>query len=590
MNVAELSSLMAENALSIAEYLLPQGRKSSGCWKAGNVSGESGNSLSVQVTGPKKGTWKDFASDEGGDLVDLWAACRALSIAQAMKEIKAYLGVRDEPMMRKEKEYKRPAKPKCQTAKAGALEWLKSRGLNEETIVAFRIAEQTQNGKTYAVFPYLREGELINAKYRNVSEKKDMRQEGGAEPCLFGWHLIDPKTRTIFITEGECDAMAIHQMGFPALSVNAGAGNHQWIDSDFERLDRFSEIYLCYDNDEAGQKGAREVANRLGLERCKVVKFGEFKDANEFLLNSDEDPLHYFAIARTFDPEELRQLSDYWNEVKASFYPADGERISPILVFPGLQCDWFEFRKGELTVWTGYNGHGKSLMLNQVLVGLMDQKEKICVFSGEMTPKNQGRRMAKQLTGLDKATPAYLDEAGKWVQDRAWLFDLVGTATIDRLLEVFRYSFKRYGISHFVIDSLMMTDVPEDGAGSMSAQKDAMRKLAGFCRELNVHIHLVAHPRKGQDEKKAPGKLDIAGSSKLTDAADNVFVVWSAQKQDGESPETPDAFLELHKQRNGETQHRKTWLYFNKACQQFSGNDRRQPHQYVKYSSHEVSA
>ena len=63
------------------------------------------------------------------------------------------------------------------------------------------------------VFPYLRDGELVNVKYRNIAEKKDMRQEGGAEPCLFGWHLIDPKARAVAICEGEIDAMTLHQSG-----------------------------------------------------------------------------------------------------------------------------------------------------------------------------------------------------------------------------------------------------------------------------------------------------------------------------------------------------------------------------------------
>ena len=46
----------------------------------------------------------------------------------------------------------------------------------------------------------------------------------------------------------------------------------------------------------------------------------------------------------------------------------------------------------------------------------------------------------------------------------------------------------------------------------MTAQKAAMRKIVAFCHETNSHVHLVAHPRKGQTEDKAPGKLDVAGS------------------------------------------------------------------------------
>ena len=210
MNAAELSQRMASEAAAIAQYLLPGGKRQSGEWKAGSINGDEGKSLSVRLSGTKAGVWADFASGESGDLLDLWAAVRGVSVSQAMTEAKQYLGVRDTMPEREKKTFKRPAKPQCQSAKAGALEWLKGRGLTPETIAAFRIAEQVRNGKTYAVFPYLRDGELVNVKYRNIAEKKDMRQEGGAEPCLFGWHLIDPKARTVAITEGEIDAMTLH--------------------------------------------------------------------------------------------------------------------------------------------------------------------------------------------------------------------------------------------------------------------------------------------------------------------------------------------------------------------------------------------
>jgi len=198
--------------------------------------------------------------------------------------------------------------------------------------------------------------------------------------------------------------------------------------------------------------------------------------------------------------------------------------------------------------------------------------------------------MAKQLTGLDRPSPQYLEAARQWITDKAWIFNLAETATLERLLEVFRYGFKRYGIRHFVIDSLMMTDVPEDGAGALSAQKEAMRKLATFARSNQVHIHLVAHPRKGQDEKKGPGKLDVAGSSKITDAADNVFSVWADHKEPGERTEEPDGKLELHKQRNGDVQSKRLWLYFNRDAQQFTTDSRRRPYQYVRFSAEEAYA
>jgi twinkle protein len=579
VNAKELSQALAANAARVAEHLLPKGRKVGGEWKAGSVSGEEGKSLSVCVRGAKAGVWSDFSTGDGGDLLDLWAACRGQSIGEAIVDAKAFLGIRDAMPPREVKQYRRPAKPQCRAPQTRVRAWLMGRGLTEQTIEAFRISEHERDGKSYAVFPYLRDGELINAKHRNVDEKRDMRQEAGAEPCLFGWHLVEPKARSITITEGEIDAMTLHQVGIPALSVNAGAGNHQWIENDWDRLERFSEIFVAFDDDEAGRKGAKEVAQRLGLDRCRFVTFGA-KDANQWLTDgADGEEFHHaLSIAKAYDPEELASIADSFDAVKALFYPAQDYDRHPTLRVGGRDCEWFEFRPGEYSVWTGINGHGKSLMLGQVLLEQMAQGHRALVFSGELPAARLAKRLVKQATGLDRPTPAYIDAVCEWVRDRMWIVDIVGTAKLDRLLEVFSYAARRYGIKHCVIDSLMLTDVPEDGPGALSAQKAAVQKIVGFARSSGCHLHLVAHPRKARDESLPPGKLDVGGSSRITDAADNIFAVWSACKESSAAPDDkPDALLELLKQRHGDEQHRKLWLFFNRSAQQYTLNSSRRP-------------
>jgi twinkle protein len=586
MNAGDIARQLADRATDVVAYLLPNGKRAGSEWKAGSTSGEPGGSLSVRLTGAKAGVWKDFDRGESGDLLDLWAACRGLSVAEAIAEAKGYLGIRDVRPEREAKTFKRPEKPKCQTPKSRVREWLHSRGIEDRTIEAFKVGEQQRDGKAYAVLPYLRDGELVNVKYRNADDKKDMRQEGGAEPCLFGWHLIEPKARTVAICEGEIDAMTLWQAGIPALSVNAGAGNHQWLENDWDRLERFSDILVAFDADDAGQKGAKEVIRRLGVARCRKLVFPA-KDANDWLMQgaSGEDFMAAARDAKPEDPEELRSASDFMANVKALFYPERGASGDPVLRLD-KDLDWFEFRQGELTVWTGYNGHGKSLLLSQVLLGMAQQGERVCVFSGEMIPARQVKRMAKQASGADRPTAPYLDAIGEWLRGRIWIFDMVGSATIARLLEVFEYANKRYGIRQFVIDSLMMTDVPEDGPGSMSAQKDAVQKLANFARRNGCHLHLVAHPRKGKDETAGPGKLDVAGSSKITDGADNVFTVWSARRDEAAPPtDEPDAKLELQKQRNGEVQHFKLMLWFVKSAQQYATTSKRLPIRYVEFNA-----
>jgi twinkle protein len=575
MNAAEISQRLAAEAASVAAYLLPGGKKAGPEWKAGSVDGEAGGSLSVRLTGVKAGVWKDFASGESGDLLDLFAAVRGCSISEALAEAKQYLGVRDTMPERQAKAYTVPAKPKM-AAPNKVLDWLAGRGLSNATIDEFKVREVQRSGTAWALFPYLRDGVYVNGKYRNPDDKKGMQQEKDAEPCLFGWHLIDPKARSVAITEGEIDAMTLHQIGIPALSVNAGAGNHQWIENDWERLERFSEILVCFDNDDAGDKGAQEIIKRLGAERCKRMRVGA-KDANQWLMDgaTPEQFLQAAKTAKAQDPDELKSAGDFMARVKAMFYPAHDAPMHPLLQLD-QKFEWFEFRPGELTVWTGFNGHGKSLLLSQVQLGLMSQGERFTVFSGEMTPEYLIKRMVKQATGIDRPTGAYIDAVGDWLQERCFIFNQMGSATLKRLLEVFAYAHKRYGVTHVVIDSLMMTDVPEDGPGAMTAQKEAIRSLCDFAKRTGVHVHLVAHPRKGKDESAGPGKMDVAGSGKITDGADNVFTVWRAQKDEAEEydPEKPDAKLELKKQRNGDTQNYSQWLWFNKGAMQFRAQKR----------------
>ncbi|HEX8924927.1 MAG TPA: hypothetical protein VF786_04005, partial [Terriglobales bacterium] len=121
--------------------------------------------------------------------------------------------------------------------------------------------------------------------------------------------------------------------------------------------------------------------------------------------------------------------------------------------------------------------------------------------------------------------------------------------------------------------------------GALTEQKKAIQKLCNFAKRTRTHIHLVAHPRKGRDESSAPGKMDVAGAGKITDGADNVFSVWAALKDESEPlNDEPDAKLELWKQRNGEVQHKKVMLWFNKATQQYTTTSRRQPVRFVEFS------
>jgi len=536
MMAKEIARNLSQRAEDVARYLLPHGKRVGNEWRVGSISGEPGQSLGVHLTGEKAGLWCDFANgnDHSGDLLDLWAKSRNLKISEAIKEATRYLGI----SLPHFEAYKIPnfVKPQqktlCLTPDSLQMKYLVNyRKLTLATIQVFRIG---QHGNEIA-FPYIRDEEVIFTKYLKLERnngKKQIRVEPNCEPCLFGWHMIPTTSRSVIICEGEIDAMTLYQYGLPAISVPFGAGGgkkHEWIEYEFERLAIFDEIFLCMDDDQEGHIATKELIDRLGRHRCRVVKL-PLKDVNECLQAgiTTEVIKNCFAEAKTLDPDELKPANQFVEQVIEAFYPHLGE-------FIGYCAPWEKthgkilFRPDELSVWTGINGHGKSQFLGQIILGMMKQGARVCIASLELKPKRLLMRLTRQAAALAEPSVEYIEAIHQWYEDKLWLFDLVGSAKSKRLLEVFLYARQRYGIDVFIIDSLMKLDIAED---DYKAQKVFIEQLCDFKNQHNCQIHIVVHPRKGADESQLPGKLDSKGTGAITDLADNCFSVWRNKKKE----------------------------------------------------------
>lgn len=586
MDAREISQMLARDAERVCFHLLPSGKRVGREFIAGDVYGGHGDSLKVHLEGTKAGVWADFASDDKGDLLDLWRLSRRVSLPEALKEARAYLGVQEPSFHPKAiKNYTRPTKPDCRAPQGGVFEYLTEvRKLTPETIQTFQL------GATDAEIVFASKnpaGELVALKWLGVHRpdgKKQIRTSKDTQPCLFGWQTMGPNSRQVFITEGELDAMSLHQYGFPALSVPFGAGNHAWVEYEWENLERFDTIYLTFDQDEPGQKGALEVAQRLGLHRCKVLELPA-KDANQCLQEGVSRELleAFIQEARTLDPAELKSASVYVNAVIEAFYPTDTTKEGLLPPWPTVH-NKIRFRPDELSIWTGINGHGKSQMLGHAMLDVMRQSERVCIASMEIKPARLLYRLTRQATTTKTPTEAYIRAVHEWFGDRLWLFDVVGNAKADRILEVFAYARKRYGITTFVIDSLMKCGIPDD---DYRGQKAFVESLCDFKNQYNCHVHLVAHSRKGEGETNAPGKMDVKGSGTITDLADNVFSVWrNKAKEDSPTPNTaePDAKLKCSKQRNGEWEGTAA-LWFDRASWQYLDENQNQARSYVPFNS-----
>jgi twinkle protein len=593
MTPQELNQTLAYMADSVAAHLLPSGKRIGHSWCAGSVNGEEGQSLRVCIEGSRAGVWSDFSSNtKGGDMLSLWQQCRGLSFVETLKEAKEYAGVVDEaPAMFTPKRTRKPVeKPKCTKPTDLITSWFEGRNIFPKSLEAYKVG---QKGSTI-VFPFLSpKGDLELVKYRDISAeenggKKKIWSNEDPQYHLWGWQAIDDNVRDIVICEGEIDALSWYQQGIPALSIPQGAGGgdkqETWIQNDYDRLQRFETIYISMDMDVPGQQAIKPIISRLGIERCKVVVLTPNKDANEAHVNG-EVLSRYLQSAKTQDPEELSRLVDHHDEIMAEF--RDSETI-------GTKLPWWKtfntirLRPSEISVWGGINSHGKSIALSHVAVDAISQGEKVCIASMEMKPRKLGRKMYQQVAGKNSLDKVEEQKTIEFLGDNLWLFEVYGTAKASRIIEVFSYARKRYGITHFIVDSLAKCGFGEDDYNGQKAFVDRLMEFAG---ENNVHVHLVLHIRKKEDESKVPGKMDIKGTGAITDMVDNLFIWWRNKpkellKQGGESPKRgstnnqSDAVLNCEKQRETGIEPMVGLYWHGDSCQ-FLTSENDPPKQYI---------
>ena len=588
MKAAELAGMLARDAEGVARMLLPNGKREGHEWRIGSLDGDAGKSCGVHLTGQKAGVWCDFATGEGGDLLDLWAKVRGVGIGEACRQVSDYLGVREARVENPKPAYAKPKPSAKSPLSAEHLAWLRGRGLSDASIAAYRLRT---NGDEI-LFPSFVGDVFTAAKYRRLP--KTFRVDANCEPVLFGWQAIPAKTREVVIVEGELDAVAMHTMGKPALSVPFGGGSGEkqakWIAAEFDRLTPFDRIYLALDTDGPGQEATAEIIKRLGRERCYVVELPH-KDPNACLQAgmSAAEMDAYIACAKTVDPEALRNATDYTDAVIKAFTDAG--------VTEGIELPWgkakdkLTFRMGEVIVLAGINGHGKSEVAGHMVVQALHDRWRACVASMEFRPHKWIKRMVRQACGAERPADAYITHAMRWMGERLWVFDTTGTAKSEVILETFAYAAKRYGVSLFVIDNLAKCGFDED---DYNGQKGFVDRLTDFAKTYDVAVILVAHMRKGQNENEDAGKMGVKGSGAITDMVDTVLSVWRnkpkeerlriAESKGEQLPEDeigkPDALLTCSKQRNGEDEP-KIALWFDKGSHQFMGSPKGRPFHYV---------
>lgn len=289
-----------------------------------------------------------------------------------------------------------------------------------------------------------------------------------------------------------------------------------------------------------------------------------------------DDSIDFSKYMRDTDAgENVRPASEYLNDVMHALAPVHDNPTHPKLPFRDA---WLYFSPGEVTVWGGFNGSGKSMIQGQVMAGFAEHGQKVCIASFEMKPAKTLARIIRQTTGQANPTKEQVQMFLKRTEGNLWLYDQQGTVKTDRMIAVVKHCAEKLKCQHIAIDSLMKC---VRGTDDYNGQKDFIDAITACARDLVTHIHLVVHLKKGEKgdaDDRMPTRYDIKGASEISDLPDNVILVWRNKKKERDrdggktvSETDPDAVLIVDKSRNGEWEGR-VKLWYERSSLRFSDN------------------
>lgn len=547
----------------------------------GDLYGGAGKSTQIELDGDKIGLCKDFSTGEGTDMLGLWKNVRGLSLYEAMEQAREWLGIEDLDKRFDKRQYQQfqPESAK----QLAALDpnyldvvssWLISRGIDRETIRRFDVQAREYSGEWVAVFPHKSPtGELVNCSYRSVINKK-IWQEKGCAPTLFGWHTLTSEEidqGAVVLCEGHIDALTWRMAGWPVLSIPSGSAM-TWIEHDWDFLEVFTHIYISMDSDAAGREHMEKIVNRLGRWRCFQVTLPK-KDAND-VRQSMEDWAEVLGksigTAQLMQPKKVVELSECEAEINDILNPVQGLDVFQHRDLIGRwdTKEGFVFLPGDVTVWTGYPGHGKSTVISWLMSLEVKAGRAVFVGSFEQASGITGATFLKQYRGQDRLSIEEVSTSLQAVKHRFYLFREVGGSDAWEVLEAMKYCFHRFGCTEFVIDNLMLLKA-ERMDDAFKWQLDWLQAVIDFANECKVHVHLVAHPKK-TDEDNAPRMYDILGASQIPGLVDNVAAVYRVTPKKSDGPKKVEIYS--RKQRNGGWVGRVS-LFFDRGTQTFSKVD-----------------
>lgn len=156
-------------------------------------------------------------------------------------------------------------------------EYLNERGIPDNIIDKHKLGYGQFYGKNWITIPIKNnDDKYIFFKLRRDPDDKDNEVKykfypKGSSATVYGFEMLKNNDDSILICEGEFDQLILESKGIPAITSTAGAGTFkkEW----FEYLKNLKKVYVCFDNDDTGEKESESlVRNLLKLEDINIFK------------------------------------------------------------------------------------------------------------------------------------------------------------------------------------------------------------------------------------------------------------------------------------------------------------------------------
>lgn len=407
------------------------------------------------------------------------------------------------------------------------------RRINKPTMEKYGVVREGDN----YYFPYYDTDNLmVAAKVRGIKEKSFSCAGSWSKGTLFGQNLFPAHGRYLTITEGEFDALAAFQMTgskYPVVSIRNGAGSAlKDCKAQYEYINSFENIVICFDSDEPGTKAAKDVAELFGS-KCKIFKpVPDYKDACDWLADNKEASfVDRWWKAEPFVPDGIVSGSSMWDEVSKPMAPAD-------CLYPWKKLNdlTYGIRLGELITVTAGSGLGKSQVLREVVWHILQSTNDNI---GLMFLEESIRKTGLSIMSLAANVPLHLpnsevDEAARFDAfertlgtGRLFLFDHFGSTSIENILNRVRYMAKGLGCKYVFLDHLSIIVSAQGNDDERKAIDEIMTKLRMLVQETNIALIIVSHLKrpsdKGHEEGASTSLAQLRGSASIAQLSDMVI-------------------------------------------------------------------